>query len=828
MAMVATRSHVFRLTWAGVVVSTTLVCDIHDSPLHTGGLQHSDPITHDSPLHTGELQHNPSDSIVHDSPPAAQVRQMLRVPVRGAAVWAELFLFSDGTVRVLSGDGSAHMLPGAAFTVLAYSAASGVVAAGTAGSEVLLYALGGGEGPAPALLAQWTLGHDRTARVTALAWAPDGAALACGYSTGHVVLRTALGLELNATRLGSSAKQAAAAAAVAQPRLLHWAPGATRLYVLSDCVAAGGARCGQQGDVLPLARAAGGEGGARRVCLYADDKVLLHHGDFYGQQQQQRGDPGADLPPPELLWHVAHVPPAYIGANWPLRHVAADADGQHVAVAGRRGVACYSVAAQRWRLLRNRQQEAALACEGGLLWHREHLVVACANHACGGAPQLLFFARARPLDTAGDVQAVALAAPAVAMSCHDSELLVLCRNNVVYQYALFDALGVVQVSLRRAASLAQAGVDARRVRSLQWVPSALFDARPAFLVHEGIELKVVSVGAKEGQPPSVAVVSGRVEFTITSGVNFGNMHSTVWWFSGSHLYAALISLEDFMEGGVGALVDSMEGGARHSHRHRHRRHVLRIRPEFFPVAISADRGMAVGIDQDWTLEEHAVIGLAKLPVRAKLYLHNILDHMLSDGAEQDALMYAACFEHLEFFPHAMEILLHEVLEREMDHFHLHRQRQLAVSDDATESDDAVVSDGAAAAAAAAVISDDAAVLPRVVALLENFSAFHEIVVHCARKTEAAFWSHLFACVGGPEKFFRQCLNNNELETATQSLIILQTLEPASVNEDNILALLAKVVAAQNKDLCLEILRFVKMTSESDPTMKRLLTRLHKS
>ncbi|KAJ2455395.1 WD40 repeat protein [Coemansia sp. RSA 2337] len=167
--------------------------------------------------------------------------------------------------------------------------------------------------------------------------------------------------------------------------------------------------------------------------------------------------------------------------------------------------------------------------------------------------------------------------------------------------------------------------------------------------------------------------------------------------------------------------------------------------------------------------------------------------MLSDGAEQDALMYAACFEHLEFFSHAMEILLHEVLEREMD-------QSLA-------------------------ISGVDAVLPRVVALLENFSAFHEIVVHCARKTEAAFWSHLFACVGGPERFFRLCLDSNQLETATQSLIILQTLEPASVNEDNILALLGKVVAAKNKDLCLEILRFLKMTSESDLTMKRLLDRL---
>ncbi|KAJ2035605.1 WD40 repeat protein [Coemansia sp. RSA 922] len=737
MAMVSTRSHVYRLTWAGAVISTTGVRDIYDNPL-------------------------------------AQVRQMLHID---GDVQTELYLFSDGSIHVLSCSGSDAVVrrleqPGMAekFTVLSYNPASRIVAVGTTSSEVLLYTMGSRE-QGLELITQLALDHDKAAHVTALAWTPDGSALACGYSTGHVVMRTVLGFELNATRLSS---QALPEFLVPSPRLLHWAPGATRLYVFSDCVAAGDSLCAQQGDVLPFVRAAlnvvACEGNSKRVCMFSDDKVLLHHCEFEAHDLASQQ--------PELLWHVAHVPPDYISSNWPLRYVATDSEGLHIAVAGKNGLACYSVASHKWRLFRNQQQEASISCVGGLLWYREYLIVASINHECGDSPQILFFPRTRPLDTTSDLQTVALESPVVTMSCHNSILLVLCENNVLYQYAIFDDMNFIQVSFRREIALDQFGVDPLRVRSLQWVPSALFDGRPVFLVHEGIELKVIGEGLGDG---GSVVVSARVEFAITSGVNFGNMHSTVWWFSGTHLYASLISLEDFMDGGTGPLVD----GAR--------RRMMRIRPEFFPVAISADKGMAVGLDQDWTLEEHAVIGLGKLPIRAKLYLHNILDHMLSDGAEQDALMYAACFEHLEFFSHAMEILLHEVLEREMD-------QSLA-------------------------ISGVDAVLPRVVALLENFSAFHEIVVHCARKTEAAFWSHLFACVGGPERFFRLCLDSNQLETATQSLIILQTLEPASVNEDNILALLGKVVAAKNKDLCLEILRFLKMTSESDLTMKRLLDRL---
>ncbi|KAJ2477172.1 WD40 repeat protein [Coemansia sp. RSA 2320] len=762
MAMICTRSHVFRLTWtAGAVVSSTAVRDIYDNPL-------------------------------------AQVCQIVCV---GAVTGdtkepsLELYLFSDGSVHILFGgspDAAVRALEHPAvtggFTVLAYNPIARIVAAGTSSGEIILYSVSDLKDGGLQLLARLTFDHDKSARVTAISWTPDGSALACGYSTGHVVLRSVLGFELNATRLSS---QSLPDLLLPSPLLLHWAPGAARLLVLSECTAADGSLCAQQADVLPFVRAALNtmpcEGNSKLVCLFSDDKVFLYYCEFEAQDLASQQ--------PELLWHVAHVPPDYIGSNWPIRYVAADADGQHIAVAGKSGLACYAVGTHKWRLFRNQQQEASISCVGGLLWYREYLIVASINHECGNSPQLLFFPRSKPLDTTSDMQTVALESPVVTMSCHNSILLVLCQNCVLYQYAIFDDMDFIQISFRREINMANAGISPTRVRSLQWVPSALFDAHPSFLVHEGVSLKVVETDNhgddKRGQCRASTVVSERVEFTITSGVNFGNMHSTVWWFNGTHLYASLVSLEDFMDGGTAPLIAGETV------------RMMRIRPEFFPIAISADKGMAVGIDQDWTLEEHAVIGLGKIPVRAKLYLHNILDHMLSDGAEQDALMYAACFEHLEFFSHAMEILLHEVLEREMD-------RRKSIDIDPSMSQQTAEAD---------------AVLPRVVGLLENFSAFHEIVVHCARKTEAAFWSHLFACVGGPERFFRQCLNSNHLETATQSLIILQTLEPASVNEENIMALLAKVVAVKNTDLGLEILRFVKMTSESDSAMEHLLTQL---
>ncbi|KAJ2787241.1 WD40 repeat protein, partial [Coemansia interrupta] len=657
-ALVATRTHVIRLAWSGVVEASTSVRAIHGSPL-------------------------------------AQVRQIVGLGAAG-----EAYLFSDGTVHVVRADAAQRVATGERrIACMAYSARSGVLALGADSGDVLLLIVADADaddsdaGLQP--VAEAAEGGERAGdAVTALAWTADGAAVACAYASGHVVVRSALGYVLNTSRV----RQAASTLA------LCWGAGGTRLFVLGDVAA----------TALAFARAAVGtgvcEGTAARVCVFADDKVLVHDGAF------TTSDGGSADAAAGMQWQAVQVPAEYVAGAWPLRFVAVSGDGRHVAVAGRRGVAVGGVRSGKWRLLRTREQEDGVRVRGGLLWLGEHVIAACGSHvvvfagAAGGGGAL-----------DGDAaQRVDVGARVVAMSAHDALLLAVCADGRVRQLGVFGSGGAVDLGVRGVVGLGGARLQLGRLRSVQWVPSAQFARAPALLVHEGTRLRVVDGSGGR-------VVSACAELTVTSGVHFGNMHSTVWWFDGRQLHAALVSLEDFMDG------SALRGGG------RARR--LAVRPSFYPVAIAAALGMAVGVDQDWALDDTAAVGLAQLPVRAKLYLPSVLARMLSDSSgEHDALLYAACFEHLAFFPHAMEILLHEAVES---------------------------ADGSHG------------LLRRVVAMLGNFAAFPEIVVHCARKTEAASWPALFACVGGPERFFRRCLADGRLQTATQCLIILHTLAPQS-------------------------------------------------
>jgi hypothetical protein len=101
-----------------------------------------------------------------------------------------------------------------------------------------------------------------------------------------------------------------------------------------------------------------------------------------------------------------------------------------------------------------------------------------------------------------------------------------------------------------------------------------------------------------------------------------------------------------------------------------------------------------------------------------LFLHHILRYLLQHDLEQDAVVFAKAYEKFVYFGHALEILLHTVLEEEAGHD-----------------------------------LGDEAILPLVIKFLDQFPHALDVIVSCARKTEVALWDHLFSVVGKPKDLF---------------------------------------------------------------------------
>jgi hypothetical protein len=96
------------------------------------------------------------------------------------------------------------------------------------------------------------------------------------------------------------------------------------------------------------------------------------------------------------------------------------------------------------------------------------------------------------------------------------------------------------------------------------------------------------------------------------------------------------------------------------------------------------------------------------------------------GQVQEAVSFASHYQHLVFFAHALEILLHTVVESE------------AAGEDATTA------------------NGEDSILPSVIEFLDHFDVALDVVVGCARKTEMARWRRLFDIVGDPKTLFEVC------------------------------------------------------------------------
>ena len=75
-------------------------------------------------------------------------------------------------------------------------------------------------------------------------------------------------------------------------------------------------------------------------------------------------------------WYRISMPQEFLQRQWPVRCSTVSADGRYIAIAGRRGLAHYSVQSGRWKTFENVEVENNFVVRGGMCWYDRYLIAA--------------------------------------------------------------------------------------------------------------------------------------------------------------------------------------------------------------------------------------------------------------------------------------------------------------------------------------------------------------------------------------------------------------------------------------------------------------------
>ena len=173
-----------------------------------------------------------------------------------------------------------------------------------------------------------------------------------------------------------------------------------------------------------------------------------------------------------------------------------------------------------------------------------------------------------------------------------------------------------------------------------------------------------------------------------------------------------------------------------------------------------------------------------------------------------ALSLCRHFSHLSYFAHGLEILLHHVLDEEVDN-----------ESRASKSDDPA--------------ARGVPLLPTVISFLQASLPVREyldIVVQCTRKTELRSWRTLFAYLPPPRDLFEQALRLDSLKTAVGYLLVLQAFEDEEPGHDGhieeyVVRLIGLASQKGDWELCSELARFLIALDASGEMLQRAISRV---
>ncbi|KAL0092492.1 RIC1-domain-containing protein [Phycomyces blakesleeanus] len=427
------------------------------------------------------------------------------------------------------------------------------------------------------------------------------------------------------------------------------------------------------------------------------------------------------IDPDAVAWTHILYPTMYITDHWPIRCSSVSRDGKYIAIAGKRGLAHYNTISGRWKMFGNQQQEKSFL--------------------------IRLYSRDSNLDNAYILHTEVLHQIPNYITICGNFLLVYTSDNVLSIYSIFiDQLNTLE--------------DAITANIILLVDGKNFILCPSMGDSEDVERDEIH------NQYEIHMLSEKTEYYWIGRKSVANLLTSLWVVDGKgvKLFTNLLRGEDcgfstfgkdiyesepstpttpglFTARGysgrpfslgyrIGPEPDSPSASVNMEGFSQWRTGDLKfadadaiyIPLDFYPHSVLLEKGVIVGIEQNMVYKDLLGFMVYKITTKTHLFIHHILRHLLKRDLEEDAVVFARVYEKLVYFSHALEILLHTVLEEESGQS----------------------------------LGDDA-ILPLVIKFLDQFPHALDVIVSCARKTEVALWDHLFSAVGKPKDLFEVML-----------------------------------------------------------------------
>lgn len=265
-----------------------------------------------------------------------------------------------------------------------------------------------------------------------------------------------------------------------------------------------------------------------------------------------------------------------------------------------------------------------------------------------------------------------------------------------------------------------------------------------------------------------------------SSVAEGSLHDSLWYFDGqaTHVWPDVQELIS----STSSEIDQQTAPS------------VLIPTDFYPLSPLLDAGTITGLESE-LIQPRSTPDLShyRTASRTHLFIPALLAHHFSRFDAPAAQHLAESYSHLPYFAHALEILLHDTLDADLE-----------------------------SSSSASGQPDPDSRLASLLPFLSSFPAFPSVIVNYARKTELRSWTYLFAHLPPVAQLFDAALQRGDAHVAAGLLLVLHTFDQGAFERGAVGRLMALAKEQGDWGLAREVARFLVGVDEDGEWLRAAL------